>query len=201
MIAKLDGKGNLIVQHKSVVNNGHGYNYTANENTIIKVVVNSDGTTTMHVVAVKTHAGESPESADRNRAAKLLPVENLKHKDADYVSRYMKAYKAELKRKAPSYVYSVKGLYLHSSAHFTIKNRVKGYDKKPRRLAHVFKVRGVVLDHNKYPRLKVNGGYIYFNKNIRDAYYRTNHPLFRVIRKTGVLVHTETRSSITSRDV
>ncbi|CAI2561859.1 hypothetical protein AKUH3B101J_02110 [Apilactobacillus kunkeei] len=191
VIAKLDGNGNLIVQHKSVVNNGHGYNYTSNENTIIKVVVNSDGTTTMHVVAVKIRVGESPESAGRNRAAKLLPVENLKHKDADYVSRYMKAYKAELKRKAPSYVYSVKGLYLHSSAHFTIKNRVKGYAKKPRRLAHVFKVRGVVLDHNKYPRLKVNGGYIYFNKNIRDAYYRTNHPLFRVIRKTGVLVHTD----------
>ncbi|GAT90337.1 DUF5776 domain-containing protein [Apilactobacillus kunkeei] len=191
VFAKLDGNGNLIVQHKSVVNNGDGYNYTANENTIIKVVINGDGTTAMHVVAVKTRAGESPESAGISRAAKLLPVENLKHKDADYVSRYMKAYKAELKRRAPSYVYSVKGLYLHSSTHFTIKNRVKGYAKKPRRLAHVFKVRGVVLDHNKYPRLKVNGGYIYFNKNIRDAYYRTNHPLFRVIRKTGVLVHTD----------
>lgn len=89
----------------------------------------------------------------------------------------------------------MKGLYLHSSAHFTIKNRVKGYAKKPRRLAHVFKVRGVVLDNNKYPRLKVDGGYIYFNKHIRDAYYRTDHSLFRVIRKTGVLIHNSKKFS------
>ncbi len=191
VVAHVNEDGSLTVQHKVVVNNGHGYNYTTYENTVIKTVVNSDGTTSMHVVATKSFAGQSPESAGRSRAAKLLPVENMKNKDADYVNRYMQAYKSELMRKAPSYVYSVKGLYLHSSAHFTIKNRVKGYAKKPRRLAHVFKVRGVVLDHNKYPRLKVDGGYIYFNKNIRDAYYRTNHSLFRVIRKTGVLVHTD----------
>ncbi|TMT00400.1 hypothetical protein FD688_04300 [Apilactobacillus kunkeei] len=189
VIAKMDQAGNLIVTKQVVVNDGNGHNYTASADTMIKVFFNNDGTVTMHVQAIKSYAGQSPDEAGRNRAAKLLPAENMKNKDAEYVSRYMQAYKHELNRKAPSYVYSVKGLYLHSSAHFTIKNRVKGYAKKPRRLAHVFKVRGVVLDHNKYPRLKVDGGYIYFNKHIRDAYYRTDHSLFRVIRKTGVLVH------------
>ncbi|CAI2563010.1 hypothetical protein AKUH4B402J_02260 [Apilactobacillus kunkeei] len=195
VIARIDQNGNLIVTKQVIVNDGHGHNYTVNTDTVIKVVFNDNGTVTMNVKAIKSYAGESPDEAGRKRAAKLLPVENMKNKDAEYVSRYMKAYKKELNRKAPSYVYSVKGLYLHSSAHFTIKNRVKGYAKKPRRLAHVFKVRGVVLDNNKYPRLKVDGGYIYFNKHIRDAYYRTDHSLFRVIRKTGVLIHNSKKFS------
>ncbi|KOY79688.1 DUF5776 domain-containing protein [Apilactobacillus kunkeei] len=189
-VAKVNDDGSLIVVKTTVTNDGNGHLYTANENTPIRIVINSDGTTSLHVDSVKSYDGLTPEEAAKKKADAFLPVPSFKGKDKEYISRFMTAYKEELRRVIPTYVYSTRGLYVHSSEHLTVFNRVKGYAKKPRNLAHVFKVRGFKLAQNKYPRLKVDGGYISLNKYIRDAYYRTNHPLFRVIRKTGVLIHT-----------
>ncbi|MCK8611417.1 DUF5776 domain-containing protein [Apilactobacillus nanyangensis] len=190
VVAKVNDDGSLIVVKTTVTNDGNGHLYTANENTPIRIVINSDGTTSLHVDSVKSYDGLNPEEAAKKKADAFLPVPSFKGKDKEYISRFMTAYKEELRRVIPTYVYSTRGLYVHSSEHLTVFNRVKGYAKKPRNLAHVFKVRGFKLAQNKYPRLKVDGGYISLNKYIRDAYYRTNHPLFRVIRKTGVLIHT-----------
>lgn len=190
VIAKVNNDGSLTVVKTTVTNDGNGHLYTANENALIRVVINSDGTTSLHVDSVKSYDGLTPEEAAKQRAESFLPVPSLKGKDKGYISRFMTAYKKELRRVIPTYVYSTRGLYVHRSEHLTVFNRVKGYAKKQRNLAHVFKVRGFKLDQNKYPRLKVDGGYISLNKYIRDAYYRTNHNVFRVIRDTGVLIHT-----------
>ncbi|CAI2623223.1 DUF5776 domain-containing protein [Apilactobacillus apinorum] len=201
VIAKVDKDGNLVVNNTTSITDSDGNTYTASAGTIIKPVVNDDGSTTMNISVSKTFAPiGNPEKDAKEQAKKKLPIPDLSKHNKRYQERYLAAYKKELAKSIPTYVYSDNGLYVHRDAKFTKKNRVNGYAKKPRNKAHVFKVLGFTLDANKYPRLKVKGGYISYNKHIHDAYYRTNAlKTYRIIRNTGAWIHSGKHYTVKNR--
>ncbi|MFY1048977.1 DUF5776 domain-containing protein [Apilactobacillus sp. 1-1-2] len=141
--------------------------------------------------------------AGRKRGSKHYHIPKLKNQNVDFVKSYEKAYKKEIKRRLPKYVYNIKSVYTHRSVRFTKGNRVIFYAKRPRYAAHVFKVKGIAFYKNGIPRYRVSGGRILTAtpSSMRSAYYsrKNNARHYRVIRPTGVWLHNSKKFSVGNR--
>ncbi|WP_203621357.1 DUF5776 domain-containing protein [Apilactobacillus nanyangensis] len=141
--------------------------------------------------------------AGKARGNKHYYIPKLKNQNVDYVKSYEKAYKNEIKRRLPKYVYNIKAVYAHRAVRFTTGNRIIFYAKRPRYAAHVFKVLGVAFYKNGIPRYRVSGGGILTAtpSAMRNAYYsrKNNARHYRVIRPTGVWLHDSKKFSVGNR--
>ncbi|MCK8611414.1 DUF5776 domain-containing protein [Apilactobacillus nanyangensis] len=141
--------------------------------------------------------------AGKARGSKHYYIPKLKNQNVDYVKSYEKAYKNEIKRRLPKYVYNIKAVYAHRAVRFTTGNRIIFYAKRPRYAAHVFKVLGVAFYKNGIPRYRVSGGGILTAtpSAMRNAYYsrKNNARHYRVIRPTGVWLHDSKKFSVGNR--
>lgn len=141
--------------------------------------------------------------AGKARGNKHYYIPKLKNQNVDYLKSYEKAYKNEIKRRLPKYVYNIKSVYAHRAVRFTTGNRVIFYAKRPRYAAHVFKVLGVAFYKNGIPRYRVSGGRILTAtpSAMRSAYYsrKNNARHYRVIRPTGVWLHDSKKFSVGNR--
>ncbi|TPR22255.1 hypothetical protein DY102_06785 [Apilactobacillus timberlakei] len=126
---------------------------------------------------------------------KALPANFAKKHSQAFVKAYMSAYRHEIKRSLPRYIYNTKSLFTHNSIKFTKHNRIKKYAKQPRHKAHIFRVTGVGYSKTGLPRYRVNNkGYVTSRPDyVANAYYQHNFKTFKIIKPSGALVHSGKR--------
>ncbi|WP_105957279.1 DUF5776 domain-containing protein [Apilactobacillus quenuiae] len=129
------------------------------------------------------------------RKSHIYPTNlSSKHSQA-YINAYTKAYRKELARRMPRYIYNLKGMFRHSNAKFTRASRIKGYKKTPRYASHVFKVEGITYSKTGLPRYIVRGGGMVTASGdyVANAYYQRNetkpNQRIRVIKPQGTFIY------------
>ncbi|TPR17659.1 hypothetical protein DY138_07080 [Apilactobacillus timberlakei] len=120
-----------------------------------------------------------------------IPKNFDKKHSKEYVKAYLQAYRREEKRDIPRYIYNLKTLFTHRNVKFSHKNRIHEYKKAPRYDAHIFKVLGLDYSKTGLPRYRVRNGYVTVRPDyVANLYYQTNFKKFRVIKPSGVSIHT-----------
>ncbi|CAI2623100.1 DUF5776 domain-containing protein [Apilactobacillus apinorum] len=120
-----------------------------------------------------------------------IPSNIYDNRSAAYAKSYIKAYKLEMKRRMPKYIYNVKTIFTHSRVKFSNQTRIKKYAYTKRYNSTVFKVTGIAYYKNGVPRYRLsNGDVVTAGDHVENAYYQHNFKQYKVIKPTGVLIHT-----------
>ncbi|GAA6113456.1 hypothetical protein AP1H75_11230 [Apilactobacillus apinorum] len=175
--AKRSLKENKKLSKKDLVGKDRAYVYTFKEGLKAETKIQKESGAKAGIKNA-TKRGSIPSNIYDNRS------------DA-YAKSYIKAYKQEMKRTMPKYIYNVKTIFTHSHVKFSNETRVKKYAYTKRYNSTVFKVTGIAYYKNGVPRYRLsNGDVVTAGDHVENAYYQHNYKEYKVIKPTGVLVHT-----------
>ncbi|TMT00402.1 hypothetical protein FD688_04310 [Apilactobacillus kunkeei] len=120
-----------------------------------------------------------------------IPKNIYTHHSESYARTYVATYKKEMKRHMPRYIYNVGTIFTHNHVKFTRHTRIRKYAYSARYNSTVFKVVGVKYYKNRIPRYRLsNGAVVTASQAVQNAYYKKHFKKYRVIKPTGVLIHT-----------
>ncbi|KPN80590.1 hypothetical protein RZ56_01250 [Apilactobacillus kunkeei] len=120
-----------------------------------------------------------------------IPKNIYTHHSESYARTYVATYKREMKRHMPRYIYNVGTIFTHNHVKFTRHTRIREYAYSARYNSTVFRVVGVKYYKNRIPRYRLsNGAVVTASQMVQNAYYKKHFKKYRVIKPTGVLIHT-----------
>ncbi|ALJ31015.1 hypothetical protein APS55_01695 [Apilactobacillus kunkeei] len=120
-----------------------------------------------------------------------IPKNIYTHHSESYARTYIATYKKEMKRHMPRYIYNVGTIFTHNHVKFTRHTRIREYAYSARYNSTVFRVVGVKYYKNRIPRYRLsNGAVVTASQEVQNAYYKKHFKKYRVIKPTGVLIHT-----------
>ncbi|MGQ2282688.1 DUF5776 domain-containing protein [Apilactobacillus kunkeei] len=120
-----------------------------------------------------------------------IPKNIYTHHSESYARTYVATYKKEMKRHMPRYIYNVGTIFTHNHVKFTRHTRIREYAYSARYNSTVFRVVGVKYYKNRIPRYRLsNGAVVTASQSVQNAYYKKHFKKYRVIKPTGVLIHT-----------
>ncbi|WJV43617.1 DUF5776 domain-containing protein [Apilactobacillus kunkeei] len=120
-----------------------------------------------------------------------IPKNIYTHHSESYARTYVATYKKEMKRHMPRYIYNVGTIFTHNHVKFTRHTRIRKYAYSARYNSTVFRVVGVKYYKNRIPRYRLsNGAVVTASPAVQNAYYKKHFKKYRVIKPTGVLIHT-----------
>ncbi|MCX0325415.1 DUF5776 domain-containing protein [Apilactobacillus kunkeei] len=120
-----------------------------------------------------------------------IPKNIYTHHSESYARTYVETYKKEMKRHMPRYIYNVGTIFTHNHVKFTRHTRIRKYAYSARYNSTVFRVVGVKYYKNRIPRYRLsNGAVVTASPAVQNAYYKKHFKKYRVIKPTGVLIHT-----------
>ncbi|WP_162250891.1 DUF5776 domain-containing protein, partial [Apilactobacillus kunkeei] len=120
-----------------------------------------------------------------------IPKNIYTHHSESYARTYVATYKKEMKRHMPRYIYNVGTIFTHNHVKFTRHTRIRKYAYSARYNSTVFRVVGVKYYKNRIPRYRLsNGAVVTASQAVQNAYYKKHFKKYRVIKPTGVLIHT-----------
>ncbi|MCK8611415.1 DUF5776 domain-containing protein [Apilactobacillus nanyangensis] len=175
--AKRTLKKNKKLSAKDLLNKDKLYSYTFKEGL-------------KHEVKVQRSHGKK---AGVNKALErhAIPKDIYTHHSATYARTFVATYKKEMKRHMPRYIYNVGTIFTHNHVKFTNHTRIREYAYSARYNSTVFKVVGVKYYKNRIPRYRLsNGAVVTASQAVQNAYYKKHFKKYRVIKPTGVLIHT-----------
>lgn len=145
----------------------------------------------------KIQKEDGAKAGVKNAAKRHSIPENIYKNHSEYYAHsYITAYKNEMKRRMPKYIYNVKTIFTHSRVKFSKQTRIKKYAYTKRYNSTVFKVTGIAYYKNGIPRYRLsNGAIVTASDHVENAYYQHNFNFFKVIKPKGVLVHTDKKYS------
>ncbi|CAI2563121.1 hypothetical protein AKUA2003_02190 [Apilactobacillus kunkeei] len=120
-----------------------------------------------------------------------IPKDIYTRHSETYARTYVATYKKEMKRHMPRYIYNVGTIFTHNHVKFTRHTRIRKYAYSARYNSTVFRVVGVKYYKNRIPRYRLsNGAVVTASPAVQNAYYKKHFKKYRVIKPTGVLIHT-----------